>query len=234
MSTDTFGELAENETANNGDILAMLGGMQKFSDKTFDEVATSSKFLPRLQLFSSNSTEVKEDKIKQGNYGLVTMKGQPVIDLTGTVDVLICVWRPKALDMSDINNVISIFDVQNPMFLKIAQRADDTDSGCMFGVEFLVWVPSVGKFATFFCGSKTGRREAVNIKGLTGKPVTLKSHLIKKGKHSWHGPRAFECSTPIEYPEADELRERVNEFNNPPATDVEEAPTGGGENVRER
>jgi hypothetical protein len=226
---------APEETAEGTlDVLKLLGGMQKFEDKVFEEVATSTKFLPRLQLFSSNSSEVKEDKIRMGHYGLVTMKGQPVIDLTSTVDVLVCVWRPKALDMSDINNVVSIFDVTNPMFVSIASKADDTDSGCMFGIEFLVWVPSVGKFATFFCGSKTARREAINIKGLTGQKVTLKTHLIKKGKHSWHGPRVFECSAPFEMPDVAELRERVNEFNNPPATDVEEAPTGGGEGGRER
>lgn len=234
MSTGSFPATNEETTEGTLDVLQLLGGMQKYTDKTFDEVASSTKFLPRLQLFSSNSAEVKEDRIRQGRYGLVTMKGQPVIDLTDTVDVLVCVWRPKALDMSDLNNVISIFDVTNPMFVKIAGQADDTDSGCMFGIEFLVWVPSVQKFATFFCGSKTARREAINIKGMTGQKVTLKSHLIKKGKHSWHGPRVFECSTPFDMPEVGELRERVNEFNNPPATDVEEAPSGGGEGVRER
>lgn len=234
MSTDSFSQETEEIESNNAsDVLALLGGMQKFEDKVFDQVASATKFLPRLQLFSSNSTEVKEDKIRQGSFGLVTMKGQPVIDLTNTVDVLICVWRPKALDMSDTNNVVSIFDVKNPTFVAIAQRADDTDSGCMFGVEFLVWVPSVQKFATFFCGSKTARRESINIKGLCGKPVTLKSHLIKKGKHSWHGPRAFECSTPIEMPDITELKARIDEFNNPPATDVEEAPSDAGEG-RER
>jgi hypothetical protein len=121
---------APEETAEGTlDVLKLLGGMQKFEDKVFEEVATSTKFLPRLQLFSSNSSEVKEDKIRMGHYGLVTMKGQPVIDLTSTVDVLVCVWRPKALDMSDINNVVSIFDVTNPMFVSIASKADDTDSG---------------------------------------------------------------------------------------------------------
>lgn len=192
-----------------------LAGLQKYTDKTFDGVAAATKFLPRLQLFGSNSGEVKEGKILMGHFGVVTMKGQPIIDLTDTVDVLVVVWRPKALDMSE-ETVISCFDVSNDLFREIAAKSDDSDSGCMFGPEFLVWIPSIEKFATFFCGSKTARRESVNIKTLCGRAATFKSHLIKKGKFAWHGPRAFECNTPFTSPPHEELMERVDEFNNPP------------------
>ncbi len=224
MSTD----FAATDTQN---PLALIAGMQKFADKTFDEVASATKFLPRLQLFSSNSAEVKEGKILQGHYGTVTMKGQPVIDLTDSVDVLLIVWRPKALDMSG-ETVTSCFNVEDANFRDIAAKSDDTDSGCMFGPEFLCWIPSISKFATFFCGSKTARREAVNIKGLCGKPATLKAHLIRKGKYIWHGPRVFECSVPFEMPDIDELKDRVNAFNNPPEIEVEEDDVAGDDRVR--
>lgn len=200
--------------------MTLLQGMQKYADATFEEIATATKFLPRLQLFSSNSGEVKEEKIRQGHYGLLTMKGQPVIDLSESIDVLICVWRPKALDMTS-ENVISCFNVEDPLFKEIAEKSEDADSGCMFGPEFLVWIPSVKKFATFFCGSKTARRESVNIKSLCGHRATLKSNFIKKGRYSWHGPRVIECSTPFDMPEPDDLREKVEDFNNPLSQQVE-------------
>jgi hypothetical protein len=202
--------------------LAALAGLQKFEEKVFEEVATSSKFLPRLQLFSSNSGEVQEGKIRQGHFGVVTMKGQPIIDLTDETDVLLICWRPKALDMST-DNVVSCFNVEDDLFRSIAAKSDDSDSGCMFGPEFLVWIPSIQKFATFFCGSKTARREAVNIKGLCGKGATLRSHLIKKGRYAWHGPRAFECSTPFDLPDIEDIKSKAEDFNNPPEKTIEAA-----------
>lgn len=225
---DEFATPATIENAPTG--LASLKMMQKFQDKTFDKVATASSFLPRLQLFSANSMEVQEDKIRAGRYGIVTMKGQPVVDLTDTVEVLLCVWRPKALDMSG-DQVISCFNVEDPLFSEIASKAGEQDSGCMYGPEFLVWVPSVEKFTTFFCGSKTARRESVNIKTLCGDKAILKSHLIKKGKYAWHGPQVLECNVPFTMPSDDDLNEQVQTFNNPPdrtAEAVEEPTTGTG------
>ncbi len=222
MSTAEFEKPASDQLAN-------LFALQKFDDDDFDEVATASRVLPRLQLFSFNSNEVKEDRIKAGNYGIVTMKGQPVIDLTPVVDVLLICWRPKALDMSS-DTIISIFDVTNPMFKEISLKSEDQDSGCMFGPEFLVYVPAIEKFATFFCGSKTARREAVNLKPLLTKFATLKSVVIKKGRYTWHSPKVFECSTLNAFPEMDEIKQHADDFNNPPVREVEpvEAAAGGG------
>lgn len=218
------------EESDSGSALSVLGGLQKHDDKTFDKVATAGKYLPRLQLFSFNSNEVKDEKIKAGRWGVITMKGQPVIDLTDTMILLLCVWRPKALDMSNTDNVVSCFNVDDPEFISISDRSEDTDSGCMFGPEYLVWIPSIERFATLFCGSKTMRRESVNIKSYIGKMVTLKSRLITKGKYKWHGPVGLECNTPQTMPDRDELLRQCEEFNNPPDRDEEPVAETAGTN----
>lgn len=101
-----------------------------------------------------------------------------------------------------------------------------------FGPEFLIWIPGANpqSFATFFCGNKTMRREAPNLRGLIGRAATLKVTLIETKKYSWHGPVVVPCSTPFDLPDMEEIKAQVSRFNNPPEQDVEKAE----EDVRDR
>src|SRR5207248_2188755 len=130
-------------------------------------------------LFTSNSGEVKRGLIGMGKYGLVKTKDQ-IEDLGNVLDVLICGWRPLAMDFSD-ENPVSFFNPASAEFQRVQEKSSEPKSGAVFGPQFLLWVPSsvTPCFATFFCGNESARREAANIKGLIGKAATFKVQLIE-------------------------------------------------------
>ena len=212
-----------------------LAGLQKFDENKFESIS-STGFLPRVQLMISNSEKCKSGEFPINHYAYVNNNNYD--DLGKTVDILVLCWRPKALDTSE--DVISVYDTESEAFKKIVEVADSgaKDSGCMYGPEFLVWVPAKETFATLFCGSKTARNEAPSIKGFIGCAATLKSREInpKRSSYSWYGMTIVPCSTPFNMPDADEMQEIANKFNNPPAQEVEEAPevpTGSDGETRE-
>lgn len=201
--------------------------VQKFDDKAFLEATKSGDYLPRLQLMTANSDICKKGQFPINSYALVS--GQTHTDLTATVDILVIAWRPKAIEIGEV--IITAYDVNHAEFTRIAEKSNEKDSGCMFGPEFLVWVPSVKQFATFFMGSKSTRRESPNLKALLHKGATLKSHLIETPKYSWMSPVIVPCTTPFEIPSVPDAMEQVNKFNNPPVTEVEkvETPAAGAD-----
>jgi len=217
-----------NEIAlNNETALAIsdLGIAKYADDKSFDIVANGAAWLPRVMLMGSNSTAVKEGKINQGRYAFVRTKDN-LDDLTPEVPVLVLSWRPKAMHITD-SDVLSVYNPSSQAFKNIAAEADSgkQDTGCMYGPEFLLWVPSVRGFGTYFMSSKTSRREAPNLKSLMGKSALLKCQLIKANKYAWHGPVVTMYSQPLTaLPTQDELIEQVTKFNSPPETEKEEAP----------
>lgn len=203
---------------------------QKYGDDVFGEVSTSGKWLPRVQLFGRTSNEVAEEKIKAGNHGLVT--GKTLVDLGGEFDCLPVAFRPKAMDLSG-DNIITVYDHQSAEFKRIAVQSEVKESQCMYGPEFLIWVPKQQKWATYFCSNKTSRRAAPDFKELLTLPATVRSTLIKTTKYMWHGPVFLPCSTPFDLPTDESLAEEVEKFNNPPANEVEKvAPAAATGRVR--
>lgn len=203
----------ENELA----VLDGIKGIQKYDDDQFALATKAGDYLPRLQLMTSNSEKCKTGKFPVNNYALVS--GENMQDCGRDVDILVISWRPKALEMGE--QIITVYDPKNTGFVRIQDKSNEKDSGCMFGPEFLVWVPSQKKFGTFFMGSKSSRREAPNVKALMRKPATLKSHLIETAKYSWVSPTVVPCSTPFEMPDVQDLQDEVEKFMNPPATEIE-------------
>lgn len=225
--------LTRPETAPPAGDLAVLDGlpMSKYEDKDFDSISGGS-YLPRLMLYGSGSNAVKEEKVGIG-YSLVEGKDNFTY-LGKDVDVLNITWRPKALMMGD--QIIANHNPSSDEFKKIRDRADnEKDSGCMYGPEFLVWIPSLSKFATFLMGSKTGRNEAPKMKALLKKPASLKTKLFSNKDYRWHGSEVFACSTPFEMPDSTDLFEKVTAFNNPKESEIEAVdPPAGGEAPRAR
>lgn len=104
--------------------------------------------------------------------------------------------------------------------------------------QFLVYIPSVDKYATLFMGSKTSRRVAPDLKAILDsgmkqgviKAATLRNQLIKdKRGRSWHGIVVTTCSQPLTFPSQEEMVGIINGFNNPPEKDTEAAPSEDGE-----
>lgn len=218
-----------------GELVSMadLPVARHASDETFLTIASGAGFLPRLQLYGANSGDCKRGKIGMGRYGLVRVKDQ-IEDLTAVCNCLPLSWRPMALRI-DGDEITAVYNPQNPEFQKIQEESEEKDTGCMFGPQFLLWLPDATPptFATFFCMNKTMRREAPNLKGLIGRAATLKSTLIESKKYQWHGPVVVPCSTPFQLPPQDEMRRVLDQFCNPKETEVETAPADGGE-VRAR
>ncbi len=189
----------------------------------FDDMVSS--FLPRLQLFDSNSKPCKQKLVNQGHYGLV-VNGN-VSDLGDEIKLFIVALRSKAMDLN--NGVRSYYDPTNIEFTRIQGRSKIKNSGCMCGPEFLVYMPDLRKFATFFMSSPTLKREAPNVKSQLGKACTLRSRLIDDGKYTWYGPVSSACSVPLDPPPADKMHAEIEKFKNPPVEEtetVEEKPGG--------
>ena len=186
-------------------------------DKMFADATKIGDYLPRVQLMTSASEKCKKNEFPVNHYALI--QGQNYIDLGAEADVAVIDWRPKAIEIGD--EIISVFDSKDPEFERIQLKSDEKDSGCMFGPEFLIWVPTHKQFATFFMGSKSSRREAPAVKALIQKAATLKSHFIETKKFSWQSPTITVCSTPFDLPEEEDLVKNLTKFKNPPKQEVE-------------
>jgi len=196
----------------------LAASVSKFDDSQFDLATKSGDYLARIQLMTSNSDKCKDGSFPMNNYALV--KDQNYVDLGSSVDVLCVAWRPKALEMGEA--VITVFDPSQAEFQRIQEKSSEPNSGCMYGPEYLLYVPSAKAWATFFMGTKSARREAPALKALLHKGATLSSHKIETPKFTWFAPRITKCSTPFELPEdMEELKEQVDKFNNPPVTEIE-------------
>lgn len=197
---------------------------QKYDNKDFLAVASAAAtYLPRVMLMGSQSGLVTEQKMRAGDYAIIN--GEKFSDLTNTVECIPLSWRPKAMRIGD--QIMSVYDTNNPEFKKIQDESSVQDSGCMFGPEFLIWIPGHG-FATLFMSSKTQRREAPALNELLeqGKAATLKSHLIapKGSKYKWWGPIVTSCSSPFaQLPDPEDVRVQVEAFQNPKETEIETA-----------
>lgn len=197
-----------------------------YTDEDFDTLAKASDFLPRFQLYGSNSNACKESKINIGHYGYV--QGDRIIDCTKEVYCWVLGLRLKALRITG-DKVEANFNPRHPEFIKIKAESGVKDTGSLCGPEFLLYLPEQKQFVTFFMASKTMRREAPNVRdhlakeGQTAAAMTLKSTLIKANGYSWHGPIVTGCSVPIENPDPEELLTELNKFNNPPEKQQEAA-----------
>lgn len=194
-------------------------GVSKFDPKVFEEVSKASSFLPRVQLYGGNSGIVKKGKFPLNHYGLAKSKDD-VADLGEEFDAWVITWRPKAMDVSG-QEIISVFDHNDDEFKRIVKMSDVQNSGCMFGPEFLMYLPKIGKFATMFFSSKTMRRMSDEVVEKVGSLVTFTVDIIEKGNFVWPGPLVDTCSTPQPTPPADEMAAEKERFENPPKSEVE-------------
>ena len=195
---------------------------------TKDELAavtTPVSFLPYLRLFGSSTEAVKKNLIPQAHYGLTVQKDE-IIDLGKEIDVLPVSWRPKAMQFGG-DSPISYFNPKTPEFQKVKDEAKIQNSGATYGPEFLLYIPKVQRFCTFYLGSETGRRIGDEFASLMGHGVTLNSRLVewfdKKTKRdfSWHAPTFKICQTRFEIPIKEEIIRVRDSFNNPDDSSIE-------------
>jgi len=200
----------------------------EISSEVFRDItAPRTDYFSRIQLFGGKSNPVQEGRIGANHYGAV-IDGD-IIDLGNSVDVYLVSVRAKALDTSS-SPPVECFDKDDEVFSDIRNRSLTKDSGCMFGPEFLVYVPTLDKFLTLFMSSATAQREARKMFPMLRSAVTLKSKPVKNEKYVWTAPVVVECSTPLDVPQ-DDLEKRIQNFLNPPKKGEQELADGS---TRER
>lgn len=222
----------------------------------FDELSKSTDYLGRLQLFTKGKL-VNQRKIGPGEYGIPS--GEEVEVLGDKVDLLILARRAKAIDLSDREAIVVNYDPASDTFKDIAARSGVQDSGCMYGVSFLVYERTTGRFLEFYCGTKSARPVAGKIypfMALTQgqidaleeqgkdvselephgpKPLTLTSRLIEKGSYSWHVPVVLPSSTAFEdLPAVEKIAEQITRFLAPEDNGVEKVTEEEASNRRAR
>jgi len=208
----------------------------EFADETFEEVATSTDFLQRLQLISKGKY-VDTKQAQGGDYAIIIDSDTCKV-IGDTIDILVLERRHKALDMSDTAQVITSYDPETDLFADIKARSAEKDSGCQYGVTFFITERSTRKPFEFFFGTKSLRRALSDMYAYMSlspaqikarklpegtdphgpMPLTLKSKNVRSrdGKFSWFVPVFQDCSTPFtidQLPAAEKLNEEIIKFS---------------------
>jgi hypothetical protein len=192
----------------------------------WDSVVNAADFVPRIQLYGSNSNAVKSELINQGRYGF-PKTAEEIIDLGKEVNCIPLAWHFKAMQFNGDEPPIVTFDPKSEVFAQIKEISDGGGlTGCVYGIEFLLFLPveegEVSNYVTFYLNSKSSRREAGSIRGLLGRAATLKVRLVKNAKGSWHVPIVTKCSTPFDIvPDNDEINQKIELFNMEPTTNAD-------------
>lgn len=199
--------------------------------KAVDDLSKSTGFLPRIQLYYRGKA-IDKNFIAKGHFGS-PRSSEDIFDLGERIDVLVIARKPKAIDMSDTDNIMQSNDPKSKEFQRIVDAADNTkDSGCAYGPTYLVFERSTGKFYEFFCGNKSSRIESSKINtylpvtpamieaGVTDekeprgpKPMAIKAQMLEKGNWTWFAPQVSECLTPFDkLPSAEDLTKEIEKF----------------------
>lgn len=198
----------------------MLPAVQMDTLNTLAEVAKGSDFLPRLQLITKGKY-VDEGKIPPGRWGVPQAGGDEIEDLGDKIDVIPLDYRPKALDVSDKDAIIAVYDTNDPEFQRI--KAAPKNSGCMWGPSFLVLERSTGCLYELFFGNKSGRNEAAKMRPFleSRSPATLGIRYKKMPDYGWHVPVITKCSEPFDAEKIkvtpEQITNEIKKFRNPEA-----------------
>jgi hypothetical protein len=151
--------------------------------------------------------------------------GEEIDDLGEKIDIVPFSYRPKALDVSDREAIITVFDVKDPEFQRIKNAPKNT--GCMWGPSFLVMERSTGKLYELFFGNISGRTESGKLKPFLpseankGQPsaASLGIRYKKMPDYGWHLPVITKCSEPfdpanVKFTE-EQLNQEIEKFLNP-------------------
>lgn len=200
-------------------------------DEKFQEDLVSGGWMSRIQVCGGNSKAAMTGKVKVGNYAIVRGKDN-FEDLGAVCDVVPLAYRPVAIDTSE--GYLAVYDPKSEAFGDIRDRSKEQDSGCFWGPEFLVWLPSHKSFHSFGLFSTTARNVFTELRSLLpGDPdaegnipvrlVTLKSQMIQNKRNTWYGPVIVPSSQPIScMPPYSLMAKEIERFINPPEKDDQE------------
>ena len=202
--------------------LNQLPSTQVGTDEQFAELAKSTEFLGRLQLYTKGKA-INHGLVKPGCYG-IPASDEEVEDLGDEIDIMPLARRPKAIDMTDTDAVLVNYDPESDEFKRIAEQSMEKESHCMYGprsssssaAPAASWNSSAASRAPAAKPKKIypflpltpadiARQKAAgnDVDGLEPHgplPLTLKSRLVEKGTYSWHVPVVSEVRQPLHQP----------------------------------
>ncbi len=191
-------------------------------------------FLPRIQLYTSNSTVVKSREFEAGHWGLPASPST-IIDLGEEVDIVLIAHRQRAMQW-DGENMTASTDPNSEVYQRIkALSHDDRDSGAMYGPEFLAWVGVQQLFATLFLASQSARRETLGFMQALNQPAQVYSKIVGT-RRKWEIPQIRVTSAfPFDLPTEAVVKSAWEKFTKPDDNeDVEPVPDGNDHNSRAR
>lgn len=193
----------------------------KFQGTDISDLSTGTHFLPRIQLFDSNSNHVKNGSINLAHYGIVRQGEDKPTDLGKQPVIKLLSWRPKAIRFGATGEVpLQSFRKESQRFQEIKAAADlkGQDNPNNYGLEFLVWLPTQQEFVTLMMGSATDRNDNPKFVAVYDAQgfATLGSRLIapKNAKYSWHGKTITLTSTKHDDPDWNRAAKLVQSFQN--------------------
>jgi hypothetical protein len=217
MSTDLV-------TQNATELATMVENPYE-QDPSLVSSVVGTGFLPLLQLATTGDA-VKDGTVEMNKYCVRKTKGD-YVQLGREVDVIFIQWRPRAMDTSDKANIRVSYDPKSDLWRDIKVIADSKkpNNGCMYGPEYLVYIPEIDTVATFFMGSTTARNESRNTHSLfvnkenkfIGGQGTLKSRQLgpNAAGQKWQAPFCTRCSTPLNQPNQEQVLDILQAFLNP-------------------
>lgn len=189
-------------------------------DGDFKSLAKNVSFLAGFKLFNAQSGAVMRRKIAAAHFGLVKGKDD-IHDFGDSVDIIPIAHRFKAV-LKHEGEYLSYYKRKSEPFLRAEAMAKaDKQSGCMAGIEFLIWIPELSVFSLWYCFTTSTLGAADSIQAQYLKPTTVKSRLVETKKFSWFEPEILRCSTELAPPTDEQLTDELTRFRNPKEATVE-------------
>jgi hypothetical protein len=176
--------------------------------------------LNRVQLQQPRVRYVREGLTEAGDFAFCG--GQDNVKSVGkSVDIVPLARRPKAIDFTDMQNVIVTTDMQSDVFQDIIRRSNERAGMCQYGVSFLIAVRGSNELHELFLGTRSTRRIAGELAsylhGEDNRPVavTLSSRMVESQRFTFYVPELRRCFTPFksrELPSVDVIQSEIKSF----------------------
>lgn len=152
-------------------------------------------------------------QIQAGNFIIHTGKGDFEV-LGKEFDVFPLDMRYKATRWLD-QRMTSVMDRESPLFREFQSNADNGLEGYRWGFEFLLYIGSLGIYATLYANNVSLRISASRSLVPRMRTVcTIKQDFIEGGKHKWWSFKAVACNESLAVPIVEEEAiEQIMQFN---------------------
>jgi len=163
-------------------------------------------------------------QVQPGNFALHT--GKDDFEVLGKeFDVFLADMRYKATRWMDQKMTVTT-DRESTMFREFGTNSDNGIDGYRWGFEFLLYVGSLGVYATLFCNNVSLRIAAKNYLVPRMRTVcTIKQDFIEGKKHKWWSLKSAECNEPLAIPiEKEQIIAQILRFQQETVSAIEDDP----------